>query len=268
MKHPELSLVLFVVISLAAVDCGTFPVSRMRWCLAELFPMSSQRSLHHLLNFLTDFSEYCVQYAEFKNATFADDILCKFATKATQDYGSLEIHRLPAKPLFAYQKSPTEEPTAPVYLNVYDLEKMHPVYQFFKCVYWHYMRRPLYQSSISFRGTEYYFGPRGLSMWHDGRTSFGEPNPRLLLTYENMTVAEFEQMLPTSANGIEFVAKNYRFLEFDSNAWTNETLLILYGQPIPSYIDQANLVAKDTQMTRSFSRFVQRYLLHDKGRPN
>lgn len=269
MKLPELSLVLFVTLSLTEVDCGTFTGSRINWCLAQLLPASSQSWHNHLLHYLADLTEYCVPYFELKNASYIDKILCEYATKVTKDYESLPVHRSPAKPAFAYLRRPKEEPPEPepVYLNVYDLEKMHPVYQFLKCVYFHYKRLPLYQSSISFRGTEYFYGPQGLAMGSDGRTSFGEPNPRLLLGYETVSVDEFEQMLPTSTNGTTFVPKNYRFFEFNSNSWTNATLLTLYGHPIPSYIEQSTSKVNGTEMGRDFGKLAERYLHHAKEKP-
>ena len=90
----------------------------------------------------------------------------------------------------------------------------------------------------------------------------------MLLAYEALSTPEFEASLPDrtrKGTTSEFVAENYRFLKFDSNTWTNETTLKLYGWSLPDYIEQSIPKFTGTEMGRDFSVFARQFLYDDEA---
>ena len=272
LKHILLLFICFAT-CLAAVKCNKFPDEQISLCLAMLKPSK------HLLFFLKDVSKYCALYSELRNATNADEILCEYAIKLTSnssaDLNSDTIHEVdqarsanppqPARPSPIFMWRPKSTPGSElVQLNVYELEKAHPVLQFLKCIYPQPKRLPLFQTSFSFRGYEFFYGPRGVTTIPDGQSSLSVPRVRQLpLAYETVTVDEFREGLATTTDGptpTEFVAKNYYFLKFDSNNWTNETMLNIYGWPLPDYIEEAVPKFIRSEMGEIFGVFGQSYL--------
>lgn len=127
----------------------------------------------------------------------------------------------------------------PVLMNVYDLTKTEPAIQILKCFYSQWPS--LYQTTVSLGGTEYFYGPYGLSKAPNGETPFGELRSHTIWLRhenENFTVAAFEAFVEQVKKTDRWDPENYSLFStrFNANAWVSDFSIIYYDRDVPDYI--------------------------------
>lgn len=163
-------------------------------------------------------------------------VLCEFAFETKQQVSVEKENVSGQNSVRAKREIPLFPSGDSVYLNVYNLLVSHPLVRALKCIEPEFDSDALYQTSISYRGDEYYYGIDGVVRVPDGKSSFGSVRERMILGNLNLTRHEMQQHIDTLVELGDFTAEYYNLFTFNCNSFTDEFSLVFFDSPIdPSY---------------------------------